>query len=167
METLAIKIVFFALALMAYLIQIVGVPGNFAGALVALVYLLTTDIFPGWGRFFLLLALAFSGEVMDALMGLFGARKFGASKRGMAAAGLGGILGALLGGMVVPIIGSVVGVFLGIFILTFMTEMRIEEKSAGEAGLIGKGAVLGRLGAMAYKYAVGLVILILLGAALF
>jgi uncharacterized protein YqgC (DUF456 family) len=167
MDTLAVKIIIFSVATCFYLIQIIGIPGNFAGVLAALAYLLFSDLPLGWGRVILFLVLALSGEAMDALMGLLGARKYGASKKGMMAAGLGGFAGAILGGMIIPVIGSIIGVFLGIFILTFITEYRLEEKEVSQAGKAGWGAVLGRLLALAYKYAVGLIILIMLAFLLF
>jgi uncharacterized protein len=167
METFIVKILFFALSAGLYLCQILGIPGNFAGPLVALVYLLLTDGPMGWGKFVVMLILAISGEIMDGLMGLLGAKKYGASKKGMIAAGIGGFAGALIGGAVVPVIGSVIGVFLGIFLCTFITEYRLEEKDVESSRLAGKGAVIGKMLALAYKYAVGLVILILLGFSLF
>ncbi|MDC7223506.1 MAG: DUF456 domain-containing protein [Spirochaetales bacterium] len=167
MEAIIVKILLFALAAILYLIQILGIPGNFAGPLIALIYLLTTEGPVSWGKFIVMVVLAVSGEIMDGLMGLLGAKKYGASKKGMIAAGIGGFVGAILGGMVVPVIGSVVGVFLGIFLLTFITEYRLEEKDSSEAGRAGKGAVIGKMLALAYKYAAGLIILIILGFALF
>ncbi|MDC7221851.1 MAG: DUF456 domain-containing protein [Spirochaetales bacterium] len=167
METLIVKILFLTVAAVLYVIQILGIPANFAGPLIALIYLLTTDGTMGWGKFIIMLLLAVSGEVMDALMGLLGAKKYGASKKGMIAAGIGGFAGAIVGGMVVPVIGSVIGVFLGIFLFTFAVEYRLEAKDSTEAGRAGKGAVIGKLLALAYKYAAGLIILILLGFALF
>ena len=167
METLFVKILFFLVVFVLYTVQIVGIPGNFAGPLVALVYLLTTDVPLTWGRFALMLLLALSGEAMDFLMGVLGAKKYGASKKGMTAAVLGGFAGAMVGGMIIPVIGSVVGVFLGIFLFTFAVEYRIERKDADKAGRAGMGAVLGRLAALAWKYAAGLGILLLLAFPLF
>ncbi len=167
METLFVKVLFYLAAFVLYAVQIIGIPGNFAGPLVALIYLLATDVPLTWGRFVVMLLLALSGEAMDTLMGILGAKKFGASKKGMTAAVLGGFAGALVGGMIVPVAGSVIGVFLGIFLFTFLVEFRIEEKGVAEAKKAGWGAVLGRLAAMAWKYAAGLGILLLLAFSLF
>jgi uncharacterized protein YqgC (DUF456 family) len=55
------------------------------------------------------------GEVLELVAGAFGAKKGGASRKGMLGAMLGGILGALIGTFMIPIpvIGSLIGALLG------------------------------------------------------
>lgn len=167
MDYTAVKIIIFVVAFLLYLIQIIGIPGNFAVVLASLAYLIFSDTPIGWGKIILILVLAISGEIVESIMGLLGAKKFGASKKGMVAAGIGGLVGGILGSMVLPIVGSILGVFLGIFFFTFMTEYRLEERDAQEAKRAGLGAVLGKVFALAYKYSVGMINLIIFGFFLF
>jgi uncharacterized protein YqgC (DUF456 family) len=94
----------------------------------------------GWGWLALLGAIAFLGYFIDFAAGAFGAKRFGASKAGMAGALAGGLIGlffGLPGVMLGPFLGAVAGELLA----------RRGTEAAGRAGF---GAALGlALGAAA------------------
>ena len=162
MNYLVVEIAFFILMTAGVLVSILGIPGNFIEAVIALIYLLfgkenTIEL----RHFILILCLSISGEVVEQLMGILGAKKFGASKKGMLGAFLGAIIGGIAGSAILPVIGTVIGVFLGCFLLTFIFEYLIEKKDPDSSIAAGVGALLGKVVAVSYKYAAGFVILII------
>lgn len=104
----------------------------------------------------LLLALAVIGELIELLLGVFVAKRFGASRYGMWGAFFGGIFGGVFGTAVFPLVGSIVGAligaFVGAFALEFVNEIRTEDRL--RAGL---GALLGRVLATTMKLGIGLI----------
>jgi uncharacterized protein YqgC (DUF456 family) len=97
----------------------------------------------GVGTLAILGALAVLTYAVDFLAGAFGAKRFGASKRGM--------LGALLGA-VVGIFFGLPGVLLGPFVGAVLGELSTR-RSLGEAGRAGFGATLGLVLGAAAKLA--------------
>lgn len=163
MNHLWLEILLFILSVIAVLIGVLGLPGNFVPVIVALIAVLTGngDSFT-WGWFFIFLAIAVSAEVVDQITGLLGAKKYGASRAGMIGAVVGGFAGAILGTAVLPVIGSLIGVFVGCFTLTFVFELIFSSKSATDSQRAGIGAVLGKAAATAYKFIAGFVLLVLM-----
>lgn len=92
------------------------------------------------------------GEVIEFLAGLVGAKKGGASRRGMIGSLIGGLLGVFLfAGLfsVIPFVGTIVGAFLGALMGTFLGAY-IGEISGEDATLKGAmkpafGATVGRV----------------------
>ena len=113
------------------------------------------------------MSLAVSGELVENLVSLLGAKKYGAGKTGMLGAFLGSLIGGILGTLILPVIGTFLGVFAGSFLLTFLFEYRFEGKSTKEAGRAGYGALIGKVLAISYKYSAGLALIVLLGFSLF
>jgi len=97
----------------------------------------------GWGTLALIGLLAFFGTFIDFAAGAFGAKRFGASKAGMAGAVLGAIVGLFFG---LP------GVLLGPFVGAVAGEL-LARRSAGAAGRAGVGAALGLVFGAAAKLA--------------
>ena len=94
----------------------------------------------GWGTLAALGVLGFLGTFIDFAAGAFGAKRFGASKAGMAGAVAGALLGLFFG---LP------GVLLGPFVGAVAGEL-LARRGAQEAGRAGVGAALGlALGAAA------------------
>ncbi len=162
MDNLAIEILFFVVSLFGVLLTIFGVPGTFAPVFVVLLYWLTGDARFTGSLFALFLGLAVSGEVVEAVSGLYGAKKYGATKYGMLGAFIGGLFGALVGTSILPILGTVAGVFAGCFLATFSFELFFAGRTTEESARAGMGAMLGKAVAVAYKYAIGLGLLGLL-----
>jgi len=167
MDNTVMQIILFSLSVAGWLIMIIGFPGNFVPAGVALLYFFLTDGVISLGRLILILVLAISGELVENLIGIIGAKSYGAGRKGMIGALVGSILGGILGSILLPVIGTVIGVFAGAFLLTYGAEKVLEGRSSEDAAKAGKGAVLGKATAVSYKYTAGLVILIVLYQALF
>lgn len=163
MNHLWLEILLFIPSVIAVLIGVLGLPGNFVPVIAALIAVLAGngESFT-WPWFFIFLAIAVSGEVVDQITGLLGAKKYGASKAGMVGAVIGGFVGAILGTLVLPVVGSLIGVFVGCFTLTFIFELIFSSKSAADSQRAGIGALLGKAAATAYKLIAGFVLLILM-----
>ncbi len=163
MNSVIWEILMFSFSFLAVLIGVLGLPGNFVPVAAALIAVLAGDgtAFT-WTWFFVFLAIAVSGEVVDQVTGIVGAKKYGASRAGMIGAAIGAIAGGLLGTAILPIVGSLIGVFVGCFALTFVFEYAFSRRSAGESRQAGIGAVLGKAAAVAYKVIAGFVLLVLM-----
>ena len=163
MNNTGLELLLFIPSVAAVLLGVLGLPGNFIPVIAALIAVLTGngESFT-WGWFFLFLLIAVSGEVVDQITGIMGAKKYGSSKAGMLGAVIGGFTGAVLGTAVLPVIGSLAGVFIGCFTLTFAFEYIFSRKTAGESRKAGIGAVLGKAAATAYKFIAGFVLIVLM-----
>lgn len=163
MNNLAIEVFFFIISALSVLLVVFGIPGNFVPVIIALIATLVGD---GqnftWTWFVVFLLIAISGEVLDLIIGLIGAKKYGASRAGMIGAVIGGFAGGILGTMIFPLIGSLAGVFIGCFFLAFLFELLFSERSVDESRQAGIGALFGRIIASCYKLIVGFVLLALM-----
>jgi len=114
----------------------------------------------GWSLVVLLI-LALLAEAVEFVAGGAGAKKAGASKMGMFAAMLGGIVGAILGTFVVPI--PIVGTIIGACIGSFVGAMGVEyykRQDLDHSLRVGYGAAQGRLMGILGKLAIGCVMLL-------
>lgn len=126
-----------------------GLPGLFVVAGSYLAYgLITKEM--NWWLFGMLAGAAVAGEALDWVVGIFGARKFGTTKKGVIGAVIGGILGAIIG-VPVFLVGSILGMFLGAFLGAYLFEY-ISSKDSAAALKSAKGALLGRAAAIAVKF---------------
>ena len=159
----ALDLVLFALSLAGVLVTLVGVGGQFVPALVALGYRYwaVDPRFPTWVPW-TLLALAALAEGVEAIAGLWGARRFGAGKEGMLGAFVGGLVGAVVGAGLLPPIGAVFGVFAGSFAGTALAEVALAGRTTDQGVRAGVGAVLGKALAVAFRWSTGLLLLTLL-----
>lgn len=159
----ALDLILFAVSLAGVLLTLVGVGGQFVPAVVALGYRYwaVDPRFPTWVPW-TLLTLALVAEGVEAIAGLWGARRFGAGKEGMLGAFVGGLLGALLGGMALPPLGAVFGVFFGSFAGTAFAEVALAGRTTEEGVRAGVGALLGKAVAVAFKWSTGLLLLAIL-----
>ena len=140
------------LSMPAGLIAVVlGLPGTWL--------ILTTSVLYSWLSNFSvityqmllgLLALAVAAEVVDFWSGLWGARRYGGSKKAMLGTLLGGLIGAIILTPMVFGIGAVVGAFFGAFIGGFVVTY-LEQRKMKEAMRVGWGGLLGRVFAMVFK----------------
>ncbi len=103
----------------------------------------------GWGTLALIGVLGFLGTFIDFAAGAFGAKRFGASKAGMAGAVVGALLGLFFG---LP------GVLLGPFVGAVAGEL-LARRSAQAAGRAGVGAALGLAFGAAAKLALAFTML--------
>lgn len=103
---------------------------------------------------FLLYAL---GEILEYVFIIAGAKKLGASNWAVFGAIAGGIIGAVLGAGVFGI-GLIFGTFLGIFLGAFFVELFVQ-KDLIKSLKAGTGGVIGRVGSIAAKLVIVLIML--------
>ena len=149
-SALAVSSVIFIIGLITSLLPVV--PGNFivwAGIVVHKLWMGDSSV--GWDIVLLTLGITIVGQLADVFMGIWGARKFGASWKGA----LGAFGGALIGFVIPPpifwlIVGPVVGAVIG-------------ELYAGrtwqDGSKAGIGTVIGGVLAFALKFGLSLCIL--------
>jgi uncharacterized protein YqgC (DUF456 family) len=111
----------------------------------------------GFGVLLLLLGLALFGELVEMLLGVAMARRFGATRWGMIGTFIGGLVGAAVGTAWIPILGSLIGAIVGAFAGAFAGET-LRGARAREGARAGTGALVGRLAATAFKLVIGLAI---------
>jgi uncharacterized protein YqgC (DUF456 family) len=145
--------------LVAILLNIFSVPGNWLLLLAAL----GVSGYSGWAAptpawLLIMLFVLLFGELFELLAGMFGARRFGASRTAAIVAIPGGIGGALLGLLIpIPVAGSIIGAVFGCAIAVFVFEMmraRTVSHSLKAALGAGMGRVMGLFGKMATGLAV-------------
>lgn len=158
-----VDVLLFTVSLASVLFTLVGVGGQFVPALVALGYRYWAGDarFPTWVPW-AMLTLAVLAEGVEAVAGLWGARRYGAGREGMIGAAVGGLLGGIFGGAALPPVGAVPGVFLGSFAGTVFAEVRYRGRSTEEGVRAGIGAVLGKAIAVAFKWSIGLLLVTML-----
>ena len=98
---------------------------------------------------FILFTLYVCGEVLEYVLIIFGAKKFGASNAAIFGAFVGGILGAILGIGFFGV-GLIAGAFLGMFFGAFVVELIIH-RDLVKSLKAGTGSVLGRVGSIVAK----------------
>lgn len=145
----------------------VGLPGTFIILGVALVYGACTHFQVITVRLLLLLlGIAAVGEIVEAFLGLFVAKKFGASKLSLFFAAIGGFVGAIVGSVILPLVGTVIGALAGAFVGAFVPELALKKKM-GDSVSAGVGAFLGRTMGLFTKLFLGAAMLVLVIADLF
>ena len=150
------------LLIIASLFVYLGLGGSFIVLGLAVVHALVTGFDPlTWQWLLVLLGLALLGELVEFVIGTFYVAQKGATKWGVFAAFVGGLLGALLGNGMVPVIGAVVGSFGGAFGGAVLGEYYQNQKL--EPSLrVGGHAFLGRIMAMLVKHGLALVMVFLI-----
>ena len=139
----------------------VGLPGVWlvVGAAAAHHFLTRTGEI---GLPFLIVAIVLAGlaEIAETLLGVLTARRFGASRRGMWGAFLGGIVGALALSPFFPIVGTLVGGFVGAVAGAFAMEWT-QDRDLRRGWRAGLGAFVGRVAAVGLKTAVAVAITVI------
>jgi uncharacterized protein YqgC (DUF456 family) len=161
MLDISLSILTLLIALVAVLLNIVSLPGNWL-VLVAGIGMcwLHNGSRPHWIFLLFILFVLLIAELIEFLSGMVGARKFGASKKAAWAAIVGAMLGGLIG--IPPITAPTLGMdhlfaaILGAFIFAWLAEI-IGEKPMKEALLAALGAALGRTTGLISKIVAGLV----------
>jgi len=143
--------------LIGLILIILGIPGTFLIWAAAFVYGLATKFYDMNAAILLiLLGIALLGELIEFVSGLYGARRFGASRLGMIFALLGGMTGGILGTIVCPLAGTIVGVLFGAFAGAFAGE-RLLRKKLMPSLRAGFGAFIGRMSGTFMKLLLGMV----------
>jgi hypothetical protein len=104
--------------------------------------------------------IALVAELAETVLGVFAARRLGATRWGMAGAFLGGIAGAIVLSIPFPLAGTLLGAFVGAFAGALLLEW-VHSRTLRAALRAGAGAFLGRVAAVAVKTAAGVAIIAL------
>ena len=164
-----VAVVFAILGLGCLGLVIIGLPGIWCmigmAILVELVdslWLSSHDTTFGWWIIGTAFALALVGEACEALMGVYGAKVGGGSRRCMIGAFIGGLVGAIaLTPLIpVPVLGTVLGAIIGTFCGALLGEMTVSR--AEDEGVTpikpALGATVGRILGTGAKACVGFMI---------
>lgn len=153
---LTTAILFTILSFGCLIIVLVGIPGTWImiGLAIGLEFLQrfwaptgSPWMFPIW-VFIVVILIAALGEVLELIAGAFGAKKGGASKKGMFGALIGGVFGALVGTIAIPVplfgtlIGAIAGSAIGAIIGELNAAPKVELKDTIKPAV---GAVVGRI----------------------
>ena len=146
-----VAIVLFAIGLIGTVLPVV--PGTTIILAAAIIHrvMLGAEKSIGWTTMAVLVLLTLASYLLDFLSSYFGAKHFGASKWGM----LGAILGALVG-----IFFGIIGLFVGPVVGAITGEFFAGKKMVA-AGRAGWGSLLGHIGGMIRKLAIGLVMIMI------
>lgn len=111
--------------------------------------------------------LAGIGELLEFLLSAAGAKRFGASARGMWGSVIGGMLGAVVGSLMLPIIGTILGAALGTATGAIIGELSTAKRTFGETVKPAIGAVIGRILGTLAKLPIALTVWVVLAFAVF
>jgi len=153
MEILKVAVlIILILAMPAGLIAVVfGFPGTWLILATSVLYSWLTDFSVITYQMLLgLLVLAVAAEVLEFWSGLWGARRYGGSKKAMLGTLIGGLTGAIILTPMLFGFGAVGGAFVGAFFGGFAVTY-LEQRKMSEAMRVGWGGLLGRVFAMVFK----------------
>lgn len=150
LETAALTV--FILVLFAgVFLTVFGLPGTVIILADVFLYALVTGFEPiGFKAILVLTVIAVVAEAADFGLGMIGAARYGASRKGVWAALIGSLAGAAIATPLLTGIGTVLGIFLGGFAGVFLVEF-VEQRKLKPAFRAGYGAVLGRVGGILIK----------------
>ncbi len=147
-----VVLVILILAMPLGLIAVVlGLPGTWLIVGTSAVYAWLTDFAVITTKLLLvLLVLAAVAEMIDFAAGLWGARRYGGSKKAMVGTLLGGLLGAIVLAPLLLGFGTIIGAFIGAFAGAFLVTY-LEQRKMDKAVRVGWGAFVGRIFAIVFK----------------
>jgi len=152
---------FLSVSFFGLISHVFGLPGNFI--------ILGASILLAWyGGFhnvtvtviIVLIALALLGELVEFVLGIYGAKKYKSSNKAIAGSIVFGIAGAVLGLPFLVGIGAVIGAFIGAFVGAFLVDLFIQ-KDIDSAVRSGWGAFIGRVGGTVSKAALGMAMIVI------
>jgi len=144
-------IVFYLVLAAGVLLTSLGAPGTWVILIASTIYGWATgftEVTPSVLGVMALIAILLEG--IEFLLAVKLAEKMGTGKKASWAAVAGAILGGIWGTGIFPIIGSLIGALAGAFLGAVIYEM-LSGKSSREVVKSGKGALIGRGGAVVIK----------------
>jgi uncharacterized protein YqgC (DUF456 family) len=167
----------FAVLVFAWMLNLFGLPGNWINVLAAglYAYLMSGDerVDVGWPVIIVAFLLACLGELIEFAASAAGVAKTGGTKRGAVLAILGSFAGGVVGafvGLPIPVIGSILAIVI-FASLGAMGGAMLGERWAGRdfdvSVEVGHAAFWGRLLGTVGKIIVGVMIVLIVTAALF
>jgi len=154
--TIAVLVILVGLAL-----DLVGLFGNWL-ILAALAGIWIATGFEHFGAIGIGAFIGFAtlGEILEAVLAGYGAKRFGGSPGSMVAALVGTLVGAVVGSPWLPIIGTLVGACLGAFAAATLWEYLRYERTVYDSMWTGLGAAVGKIGGLVAKFVCGLSMLL-------
>lgn len=160
------------------LIVVIGMPGTWIMIALAVILEFVQPLWAPAGAewmfsiwiFVAVILIAALGEFLEFVAGAFGAKKGGASKRGMLGALIGGVVGAIAGTFVIPIplVGSLLGALLGCALGAIIGELNASSDTKLKDTLKpAAGAVVGRILGTLAKLPCALVVWVVLSISAF
>jgi uncharacterized protein YqgC (DUF456 family) len=146
-------------AVLGAAMTLVMLPGMWVALAVAIACAWWEPSLLSWWTIAAAAGIAVAGEAVETFAAGAGARRLGASRRGMGFAVVGGIVGAIAGTVAVPVpvVGTLVGAVAGAALGAFIAERGIEARTWRQAARAAGGAAGGRLAASALKAGLGAV----------
>jgi uncharacterized protein len=165
--------VWFALVILSawlgVLLTAVLLPGMWLTVLAAVGGMLLLDPAPmSWWVVGGVAVIAVLGEIAEMGSSAAGAKRFGASKSGMAGALIGSVAGAIGGTVLilVPVVGTLIGAIAGAWLVTAMAERGVARRTWKESTASATGAAAGRAVAVLAKTALAVIQAIVLTGAM-
>ncbi|MCU0530975.1 MAG: DUF456 domain-containing protein [Syntrophales bacterium] len=153
--------IFVLVMLIGFFAILLGLPGTLVILFDVLVYALVTGFDRiGLGTLLALVAISALAESLEFLIGITWARRYGTSKRGIAASIVGGIIGAVVLTPAFLGLGALIGSFLGALAGAFTVEI-LSQRELKPAARAGFGALMGRLAGLFAKGLCGLAMVII------
>lgn len=153
--------IFILVMLIGFFAILLGLPGTLVILFDVLVYALVTGFDRiGLGTLLALVAISALAESLEFLFGITWARRYGTSKRGVAASIVGGIIGAVVLTPLFLGLGALIGSFLGALAGAFAVEI-LSQRELKPAARAGFGALMGRLAGLFAKGLCGLAMVII------
>jgi uncharacterized protein YqgC (DUF456 family) len=149
------NILYLGLLAVAWVTIPIGLPGTLIMVALSLLYGWLTGFREMDGRTLLwMAAIAVPVEGLDQLLGIWAAKRYGATFKGILGSVAGGILGSMLLSPVMPIVGTVIGAFAGAFVGAYLIEWLVQKDSrrALEAAW---GGFVGRIAGIILKMLAG------------
>ena len=132
-------------------VTVFGLPGTVIILADVFVYALVTGFDPiGFKVILALTVIAVVAEAADFSLGMIGAARYGASRKGVWAALIGSLAGAAVATPLFTGVGTLLGIFLGGFAGVFLVEY-MEQRKLKPAFRASYGAVLGKVGGILIK----------------
>ena len=158
-----VGVILFSLALIVGLVSIpLGMPGTAIIAAAAVIYGFLTHFSTVTPSLVItMVALAVLAEALEFILGLAGAHRSEASRRGMIGSIVGGMAGGVLGAGFLLGVGAVPGVLAGTFAGALAAEFT-RDRRLRRALRAARGALLGRATGIVIKLVLAIVMLVLL-----
>ena len=151
--------IFFLLILLVCLATIFfSLPGNIMILVASVIYGFITGFHEVTVRILILLALlTAAGEVVEYVMGIVGAKRYGSSNRGIVFSMIGGFAGAIICAPLFFGFGAILGALGGAFAGAFLAELNTYGLEQWKKALkSGWGNFLGRVAGMITKLSIGI-----------
>lgn len=152
---------YIALLFLVQALNILSLPANWIVLILVGIWKFTHPALGiGWGFVTILAGFAVVGEVLEFVGQAYGAKKFGASKKGNLGGIIGAILGAILGAPILFGLGALFGALAGAFAGCLLFEL-LHDRTWAEAVHASWGAFYGKAFGMAVKMGLGMAMVFL------